>query len=117
MFNRWLLPVQMRRKIVRVALVTEMMMKLMTKTQSMKIRAPKAAFCANVLQSLDITHPNLGFKWVRISLCCESQCKLARARPELEGQDTRHLTRASFLSLTRRSPRDAAILEMKKFIR
>ena len=55
--------------------------------------------------------PNLGFERVRMSLCCKSQWNLVRATLELHGQDTRHLTRASFLSLTMRSRQEAANLE------
>ena len=54
---------------------------------------------------------NLGFEGVQMSLCCKSQWKLARRCLELQRQDTRHLTRASFLSLTMKSRQEAANLE------
>ena len=50
-----------------------------------------------------------------MSSCCTSQWKAARASSDLEGQDTPHLTRASFLSLTMKSPQEATISKMKKF--
>ena len=87
------------------------MMKMMPKTQSMKIRVPKNPFCENVLHTLGTTPPKPRFESAQMSLCCKAQWKLARARPELDGQDTRHLTRASFLSLPMRSPQEAANLE------
>ena len=42
-------------------MVTEMMMKMMAKTGSMKIRVFKGPFCENVLQFLDRTPPKLRF--------------------------------------------------------
>ena len=38
-------------------MVTEMMIKMMAKTVSMKIRVSKGRFCENVLQILDTTPP------------------------------------------------------------
>ena len=43
-------------------MVTEMMMKMMAKTQNMKIRASKTPFCENVLQILDMTLPKPKFR-------------------------------------------------------
>ena len=44
-----------------ILMVTEMMMKMMAKTGSMKIRVSKGAFCENVLQILDRTPPKPRF--------------------------------------------------------
>ena len=57
---------------------------------------------------------NLRFEKAWMSLCRKSQWEVARASSGLDGQDTRHLTRASFLSLTTRSPQEAANLENEK---
>ena len=43
-------------------MVTEMMMKMMAKTESMKIRVSKGRCCENVLQILDRTLPKPGFR-------------------------------------------------------
>ena len=99
MFNGLLLQMQNRWKWVLVILmVTEVMMKMMAKTGSMKIRVFIGQCCENVLHILDRTpqKPRL-LKGVRMSLCCKSQWKCDRARLGLDGQGTRHLTRASFL--------------------
>ena len=53
-------------------MATEMMMKMMANTKSMKIRAFKAPFSENVLQILDMTPPKPRFERVRMSLCCKS---------------------------------------------
>ena len=42
-------------------MVTEMMMKMMAKTGSLKIRVPKGPFCENVVQILDRNPPNPRF--------------------------------------------------------
>ena len=44
-----------------ILMVTEMMMKMMAKTGSMKIRVFKGPFCENVLQILDRTPPKPRF--------------------------------------------------------
>ena len=40
-----------------ILMVTEMIMKMMAMTGSMKIRISKGPFCENVLQILDMTPP------------------------------------------------------------
>ena len=99
-----------------IMMVTEMMVKMMAKTESIKIRVFKGQFCEHVLQILDTTPPTPRFrKGVRMSLCCKSQWKLACGILEAQGQDTRHLTRTSFLSVTARSPQEATDSEDEEF--
>ena len=43
-------------------MVMEMMMKMMAKMQSMKIKVSDGPFCENVLQILDMTLPKPGFR-------------------------------------------------------
>ena len=49
-------------------MVTEMMMKMMAKTESMEIRVSKGRFCEHVLQILDMTPSKPRFERVRMSL-------------------------------------------------
>ena len=102
---------QQRRKwMLMILVVTEMMVKMMRRRRTWKSKYSRVRSVRMFYRSWTRLLQNLGFERAQMSLCCKSQWKLARRCLELQGHDTRHLTRASLLSMTMRSRQEAANL-------
>ena len=114
-FIRLSLQIQNRRPQSLLTFISHsMMMQVMPRTQDMNFILSVARFEKMLSRSRTRLFRNLGPEGVRVRFCCKPQWKVCRASPEIERQDTRQHSRASFLCWAMKSPQQTGNIAIRE---